>query len=245
MAEEGSAVSGLKGGVRDDDGEGGTSVGKSVKVAERAVWDGNVNVYWVVGTLLGLWFLLIDAPRRVHEHREGMDAAFVLHMVGAYATYLICIWNMFHTPSHGTWYREWHIFLGRVVLFAGVFHFAFGLYCAWADRPGREIPSELSIGLTVGGIMQTLSAFLGYICISSYRATPPESWLKSWLLRGHIAGMAGVFLPSCGTPAAMRIMPYLGQPMWLGLAVFIPILTLMSFRVAFLFEGDDGVAHYF
>ena len=211
---------------------------------ERAWWDGNVNVYWVLGTLLAVWFLCVEGPMRIHADVDTVDVSFVMHLVGAYVTFLICIANMFHTPSHGPTYRTVHVTLGQVLLCAGVFHFAFGLYCAWADRPGRNIPRALAIGLTVGGIMQTLTSFLGYAFILAYRAAADDSWLKPWWLRAHIACMAGVFLPACGTPAAMRIMPYLGQPMTLGLALFIPILTLMASRLAFMFEAD-GVRRYY
>ena len=93
----------------------------------KPLWKGNLNVYWIIGTGIGLWFLFIYTP--MHHETLLFDFFFIMHLISASVVYLICMWNTFHTPSHGDMYRKVHILLGRTALVLGVLEFTFGPEC--------------------------------------------------------------------------------------------------------------------
>ena len=67
------------------------------------LWRGNWNIYWVLSMVMALWFLFIHTPMKYRVEKILPDV--ILHLASAYAVYLTCIWNSFHTPSSGPNYR--------------------------------------------------------------------------------------------------------------------------------------------
>ena len=183
----------------------------------RSLWDGNWNIYWVFGTVLGLWFLFFYTPL----NPPRFDALFTLHILAAGVVYLICMWNTFHTPSHGTGYALVHRWLGRCAVLLGVIGYVFGLIVAW---PEGRAPLGLAIGLTIGGAMQMITTFFGAYFI--YWAKRTEGDERERYIKYHALSMLGLFLPSCGTPAAMRLAGLLGLPFGIGLPLFTILLIV-------------------
>ena len=181
----------------------------------RRVWEGNWNAYWVGGTALGLWFLFVYTPL----HPPRLDALFLTHLIAAGGVYLICMWNTFHTPSHGVGYAAVHRWLGRTAIPLGVVGYGAGLIVAW---PAGRAPLGLAIGLTIGGAMQMATTLLGAYFV--YRAKRAEGEARARYVRYHALAMCGLFLPSCGTPAAMRLAGLLGMPFGVGLPLFTVLL---------------------
>ena len=195
----------------------------------RPIWRGNLNVYWILFSGLGLWFLFIYTPfYKAPEHlsmnpRKYEDPFFLLHLIGAYSVYLICMWNTFHTPSHGARYCTAHVFLGRIAVAAGPIMFICGMICAWV--PSYQTPGGLAKGLTGGGSAHMICSGLGYFCIRK-RRTETKPKLKERYLNGHIVCMLAVFLPACGTPSAMRLAEGFGMELLVSLPVFIVVFML-------------------
>lgn len=195
------------------------------KASSRQIWNGNFNIYWLIGTGVGVWFLFVHSPIYFSERPNfQVGADLVLHLLGAYIIYLVCIWNTFHTPSHGQIYKTLHIVLGRIAMAMGYLSFIFGAYAAW--KPDTHTPSGLAIGLTVGGSMQVIVQTAGLYAIYKYRRAEEEK-AKESALRSHIYCMFGLFLPACGTPAAMRLGAEFGLDLAAGLGIFITIFVLM------------------
>merc|ERR1719203_410751 len=92
------------------------------KSSSRPLWKGNWNVYWILFTALGIWFLFIYTPfymapeQLEYDPDKFEDPLFILHLIGAYSVCLICMWNTFHTPSHGPHYCTAHVWLGRIAV---------------------------------------------------------------------------------------------------------------------------------
>ena len=203
--------------------------------ANRPLWQGNLNVYWLFGTAVGLWFLFIYAPGHVSNHpTTGPTTPLVVHLASVYFVYLICMWNCYHTPSHGPHYCTAHVWLGRLaVLVLGPLGFLSGLYLSW--NPQYSTARGLAIGLTSGGAAQMCGGAIGYFGIWKWRKAgaggdgteaEKEKQREFWMMV-HMIGMITVFLPSCGTPALMRLAGSLGVPLGISLGVFIPVMSLL------------------
>lgn len=124
-----------------------TEEGRSGTADSRPLWSGNINVYWLANTLPEGWFLFVHAPIHYSEKAPYVNGwEFALHLAPAYFIYIVCVWNSFHTPSHGSIYRTMHIWLGRAVIILGPVMYIFGLLRAW--NPIYNTPKPLAIGLT-------------------------------------------------------------------------------------------------
>ena len=91
-------------------------------VIERAFYDGNLSVWWLTGAVLGLWFTFAKGFMMllgVVQVLPGVGFWFGTHLVSVLSITCICIWNIFHSPSHGALYRRLHIVLGRTAIITG------------------------------------------------------------------------------------------------------------------------------
>lgn len=182
----------------------------------RAIWEGNWNVYWLLNSILGLWFIFIYTPM----NPPHFDVLFTVHLLFASFVYIACMWNTFHTPSHGAWYRSVHRWLGRLVVLFGVIGFVFGLIVAW---PEKRAPIGLAIGLTIGGTAQMLTTVGGaYFIYKAKRASSEEE--RKRMIEYHALCMIGLFVGACGTPAVMRLAGAVGLPFTIGLPLFSILL---------------------
>lgn len=119
--------------------------------------------------------------------------------------------------------------MGRAVIILGPVMYIFGLLRAW--NPIYNTPKPLAIGLTSGGTAHLISSLLGYLAIRKWQNMKEESdpQRKAQMLKFHMYGMLGIFLPSCGTPALMRLGQSLGINMAIGMCIIIPVLILLVF----------------
>mmetsp|Transcript_24011 Transcript_24011/g.37005 ORF Transcript_24011/g.37005 Transcript_24011/m.37005 type:complete len:295 (-) Transcript_24011:272-1156(-) len=148
----------------------------------------HLNVYWTLATSLGIWFLFLHSPpilseRKVlywnHENHtlETNDAPFLLHLIGSYVIYIICMLNTLYTPSCSTMTliggtavvkaRSMHVWMGRCAMIAGYMSFALGVYLAWGQH--ETPPLGFSVGITAGGIAQMYCQITGHYAICEYR----------------------------------------------------------------------------
>uniref|UniRef100_A0A6U2SA18 Uncharacterized protein n=1 Tax=Leptocylindrus danicus TaxID=163516 RepID=A0A6U2SA18_9STRA len=143
----------------------------------------HLNVYWVLATSLGLWFLFLHSPPILSERKvlywnnenhtlETNDAPFLLHLIGSYLIYLICMLNTLYTPSCSTLTliggtaavkaRSVHVWMGRCAMIAGYLSFALGVYIAcWGQL--------VAILTTVVGIIHMIWQITGHYAICEYR----------------------------------------------------------------------------
>eukprot|EP00978_Attheya_sp_CCMP212_P023903 scaffold74185_cov25-Attheya_sp.AAC.1 len=139
----------------------------------------NLNVYWLLLTLLAVWFLFIFTPHAlVKRGGVGQDAPLVIHMLGIYFLYVACINNTIMTPS--TTFvlggkqtaRPFHIFIGRFGMISGICSMISGLVLAW--NPMREFPRHHAIVATVVGAIQVSLQVVGYSAIKRYQQMKRE-----------------------------------------------------------------------
>lgn len=206
----------------------------------------NLNIYWFIGTTLGIWLLFIHSPPILRDRKvlywdsaehtlQTNDLLFLLHLVGVYTIYIVCMFNTLFTPSTTTtflWsnairFRTMHIIMGRIGMVAGYIGFIIGSYLAW----WRVTESMgFSVGITLGGIIQVYLQIRGHAAIRRYQRLKAETnalmglqetkerYQSSVLevemkdaLQEHITCMVALFLLACGIPAAVRVSDALAQ----------------------------------
>lgn len=129
------------------------------------------NIYWVLSTLLLVWFLLIHSPiylyKRMKVSDDTYDIPFIIHLLGSYTICFSCICNSLCTPSIN---RTYHIWIGRIGMIGGIVGFTFGFYCSWYPyRRGPLPPRSFAIPITIGGCLQLYLQYNGYRSIRRYQ----------------------------------------------------------------------------
>merc|ERR1712196_268382 len=135
---------------------------------------------------------------------------------------LVCLVNIFHTPSHGPRYCVFHRWLGRVGVVASFVGVAFGIITAWWERYSPETQG-LSIGLTILGVLQTYFTIAGFWHVRKavalrYRDTTDKDLFKKHI-DAHKFNMIGLWM-ACLGPAWFRI------PQMLGASASSPLMFL-------------------
>mmetsp|Transcript_2868 Transcript_2868/g.6579 ORF Transcript_2868/g.6579 Transcript_2868/m.6579 type:complete len:247 (-) Transcript_2868:90-830(-) len=193
------------------------------------VWRGNLNAYWILGTALGLWFLFVHTPLVLST--RIWDISFMLHLGVTAVLYLACMWNTFHTPSHGTRYKVLHVWFGRIAVLMNIVGLGSGflkLYVIGSSQPGKPYGGTFALGMTISGFLNIGVLCSGMISIFLWRHEEDPARRKS-LLGLHQACMIGVFLVACGIPASIR----LGEVLWQVAGSFwvMPLWTVFSWMV--------------
>ncbi|KDO22332.1 hypothetical protein SPRG_12793 [Saprolegnia parasitica CBS 223.65] len=162
----------------------------------RALYDGNLSLWWLLSAVLSLWFtaycgLGILFGALAPPTPAPVGPAFALHLVTCSLISWICIWNLFHTPSHGPRYRSVHKVLGRAAMLSGGISTLAGFYTAWVERYN---PNNMgfSIGISIGGALQLGAQALGWYFVR--RNDIPK----------HQLFMSVVFFYGCCIPLWMR-----------------------------------------
>ncbi|CAK4082333.1 unnamed protein product [Aphanomyces euteiches] len=168
----------------------------------RAWYDGNFSFWWLLGGVLGLWFTLYKGFGILFSllpSSSGMKVGpfFAIHLVTAALFLAICVYNIFHTPSHGGSYRAVHIILGRMAMIAGLISFGCGAVTAWWERYIGLI--GFAIGITAGGVFQVCAQLYGWYQIRQNRD-----------VQKHKTAMLATFFFGCLIPMWMRFVPLLG-----------------------------------
>ena len=127
----------------------------------------NLNFYWLVGSILGIWFLFIHAPKYLSTRDDPITIGLVLHLFGVVPIYIVCIHNTLITPStfEHAYSRTAHVWLGRIGIVLGFFGFVSGVILEWFifDSDFGSIP------ITIGGTIQTIAQLFGWYYIKKYQ----------------------------------------------------------------------------
>ncbi|EQC29330.1 hypothetical protein SDRG_12999 [Saprolegnia diclina VS20] len=196
----------------------------------RALYDGNLSLWWLLSAVLSLWFtvycglgILLGALPPPSSAPVG--PAFALHLVTCGLISWICIWNLFHTPSHGPLYRSVHKVLGRAAMLSGALSASSGFYAAWVERYN---PNNVgfSIGISIGGALQLAAQALGWY------------YVRQNDIPKHQVFMSAVFFHGCCIPLWMRfprfVLDMAIPDWWNGAAVVVAagigLLALLAQR---------------
>jgi hypothetical protein len=176
-----------------------------------------------------IWFLFIHSPPILIQSKVLFDPPFALHMLGAYAVYLVCAWNSLFTPSISAVTKAYHVWFGRIGMIAGIGSFGMGAFCAWWPFRNNLPPMAFAIGITFGGLMQLYFQYRGYTAIRRYQelkeqiqtmlltqainnSNNNEAEFMSLLhaekekcLHDHVHNMCALFVVGCGAPAGIRL----------------------------------------
>lgn len=207
----------------------------------------SLNIYWVLATLLCIWFLFVYAPSRL-VNNDSITALLVAHLVCSYSIYLACVHNALLTPStfNGA-ARPFHIWIGRIGLVLGIVGVISGYLLAW----GTDVKDDLgfAIGISVGGFVQVLTEIFGFIAIKKFQN------LRDQIKRGdyesqqekeeledkqdkalifHVGFMIPLFVLACGIPAIVRIAKTIENNAGVkhGFAIMLPILHVVAVAVS-------------
>lgn len=150
---------------------------KEDSVAPSSYLGKNLSPFWVVLTMLGIWFLFIITPLRLAERGDvGQNTPLILHLVSIYTLYLVCINNTLMTPSTTFDFggkqsaRPFHIYIGRAGMIGGIASTISGLYLTWFARA-----SPISaISRTVAEMVLSTIQIVGYIAIKRYQTLKQE-----------------------------------------------------------------------
>ncbi|KAJ3303906.1 hypothetical protein HDV03_003379 [Kappamyces sp. JEL0829] len=185
------------------------------------IWQGNFTIYWLLCTVLLLWFTL----GRGMGYFGKADVLVGFHLSMAMLTGWIMAWNLFHSPSHGPIYRSLHRWLGRASLLTGLVSTICGFLIVWvkktSSQDGASFGVGFSIGISVGGVLQVLAQFMGFY------------YIKRGLVQKHKYCMHGAFFGGCLIPAIMRLPHLIGVdiPSWYYWCYAIPlVLGVLSKR---------------
>jgi hypothetical protein len=158
---------------RKDDGcrrrSGNSSSGGLVPVVccPAVVVPSTLHYGWVAATGLCVWFLLYHAPRVLRERDSRIAPLLWVHLVGAYGIYMGCVHNALLTPSVVG--AAWHKWVGRVALVLGIVGFTAGFVYTWWWWSDVDQNLPFAIGVTMGGMAQISSQYLGYVHIKQYQ----------------------------------------------------------------------------
>ena len=183
-------------------------IGKPEESLKNAsIYRGNFNIYWFFGSCLSLYFtvgrglplLLLPSLRR----ELNVGPWFTIHLFTASLVSWICIWNLFHTPSHGPLYRKIHRIVGWIGIITGLVSSITGFVTAWYERY-VGVTSFIIFGITIGGTVQLICPFFGLY------------YIKRGNIKMHMMCMNAVFFGGCLIPAMLRL-PYFSKlPYWSG-----------------------------
>lgn len=222
----------------------------------------NLNIYWILFTALGVWFLFIHSPPILMERNVLSDAPFSLHLIGCYTLYTGCIFNTMVTPSVA---RGAHVFVGYMAMVGGVVTFVFGAWCSWWPYRENLPPRDFAIAISIGGVFQLILQARGLKAIRKFKTLKAEVEMretfvsittlennadivdltelkaeKDKALRDHILNMVALFVVGCGVPASIRFAEIIGLEGFVGLFVCLTIMQLLIFPYGNTFLADKN-----
>ena len=123
----------------------------------KGIVQGNWTPMWVVCTLYMLFFVIYLGFREFGD----ASVAFVLHTLVAWTFILACAWNLFHTPSHGGWYRQVHRWTGWTAVASGTFVVASGYWIVLKDESSLSTMAQ-NLFLGTGALQVLMQVFMVY-----------------------------------------------------------------------------------
>ena len=135
-----------------------------------------------------------------------MSLPFRVHLICAGTTTIICVWNLWRTPSCGAVAKAVHKALGRIAMCTSLIGLSFGYIAAWTMP---NVPRASAIGLSIVGLLQLKETLIGFRAIKQAQRAKGDE--KKALIEKHRAAMHGLFFGCCLGPAWFRV------PGWIGL----------------------------
>lgn len=189
---------------------------------------------WCVGTgITAAWFgYFAPASLARVAQKHPISPAFKAHLFCAVSTTLVCVWNLWKTPSEGELYRKVHKLLGRYAGICSILGTAFGYVAAWTDV---GVPRGTAIGLSVVGVLQFKATFKGWRAIRQAQFSKAEE--RKALIHEHRVQMNTLFYGCCLGPAWFRIPKWLGLakgpgvPLWVQIAGVLPPFAILPMAI--------------
>ncbi len=126
----------------------------------RKIYDGNWTFYFVLGLVSSTFFFApfpqFNTPLFNAWKNQHFGPFMWIHFIGSCIISFVCLWNIFHTPSHGPRYKIAHRMMGRIGLIASLIGATFGLLTTWFERFSDY---GTSIGLSVLAFYQLLFTY--------------------------------------------------------------------------------------
>ena len=138
----------------------------------RKVYEGNLTAYFIIGIISSSVFFApfsFNKPLMEAQEQQPFGPCMWIHLISSFIISFVCLWNVFHTPSHGEMYKVIHRWLGRVGLIFSIFGALFGLIAVWFVR---KVDMGQSIGLSIlaiGQVYWTIKSYLTIRRVLEYR----------------------------------------------------------------------------
>ena len=196
---------------------------KEESTQNRFILNGNGNIWWILGSLISVWFTCGRGfPFLATFPRNDKYPAVAAHVLLASIISWLCIWNLFHTPSHGPTYKWLHVIAGRIAVVVGAISAILGFITVWYLE--YEGASGFAIGISIGGVLQLWASGMGWYHIRKYleykkqldtdddlsmelsevRIIDIQNKMKKHI-NAHIRFMTFFFFGGCLIPAVMRL----------------------------------------
>ncbi|KAI8915748.1 hypothetical protein EDD86DRAFT_196735 [Gorgonomyces haynaldii] len=179
----------------------------------KSLLNGNFSPPWLLASSITVWFTAFRGLKLLLTTK--VTPFYGVHLLCAAAVSYICIWNLYHTPSHGKTYRKLHKVLGQMSIGLCAVSFLTGFITGWYEN--YHGINGFLIGITAGGLGQL------YAISMMWKAA------KSGNIEAHKRTAHAVFYQGCFIPALMRLPSVFGYD-------FPWIWNLLSFPMALLIE---------
>ena len=208
----------------------------------RKIYEGNWTIYFIIGLISSSLFFApfsFNKPLIEAEERQPFGPCMLIHLFSSGIVSFACLWNIFHTPSHGKTYTIIHRYVGKIGLIASTIGVIFGYLTTWIER---DVALGLSIALSGLGIMQLYWTFKSYQTIRSYiekrKSSPTEEQKleENEMIAKHRNAVIWLWM-CCIGPAWFRIPSLLGNNG--DIIMFLP----MPFGLMFIFRAENAMTH--
>lgn len=209
----------------------------NVKDTSRKLHQGNWTIYFITGLISSSVVftpLPFNTPLMEARQTQPFGPCMKIHLFASAIISFACLWNVFHTPSHGDMYKNVHRWVGRIGLIASLFGAVFGFFVAWVER---KIPSGQAIGLTILGIGQIYWTIMSYRTIRKIKdlvGDDPSSEeyqeKEKEIIGNHKMAVLNLWV-FCLTPAWIRF------PQIFGASANSPLLFLPFLIASPFFSG--------
>ena len=209
--------------------------------AARKVYDGNWTIYLIIALLSSCIFFApfsFNKPLMEAKERQPFGPYMKIHLFASAIISFVCLWNVFHTPSHGEVYKHVHRWLGRIGLIASVFGAVFGFITAWFER---KVDVGQGLGLTFLGALQIYWTVISYRTIREKVNLMGDVSSKEYqdnvteIVEKHKEAVLNLWV-CCLAPAWFRV------PQFFGASPDSPLMFLaLLFTSPFFFGVDSAL----
>lgn len=124
---------------------------------------GNLTPFWLFSSIYVIYFLATLGFPHVGNDGAVMDT----HIPMAFLFVVCCVWNLYHTPSHGDLYRRLHKIVGWAAMIVGFCSVSTGY--AYILGGGSHAGLGTKILMMAIGLIQLVLQCLGVWYVKGYR----------------------------------------------------------------------------